>query len=262
MTESPPPPPASPADVVKRVRAGFDEGLLRDVAARTAQLRQLRRLVVEQEQRLLAALAADVGKPRGGGLCDRHRLHRGRDHRLAQARRAVVPSPARVRAVVDPSGEGLDGAGAARRGARDRVRGTTRSSCCCARPRPRWPPATRWCSSRPRSAAHTAALPRRARPPVPRRAGGRRRDRRASRWPRRCSTSASTTSSTPATVVSAAIVMAAAASHLTPVTLELGGKSPAIVASDANIDVAAQADRLGQVPQRRPDLRRPRLRAR
>ncbi len=36
------------------------------------------------------------------------------------------------------------------------------------------------------------------------------------------------------------IVMAAAAKHLTPVTLELGGKSPVIVAADADIDVAAR----------------------
>ncbi len=36
------------------------------------------------------------------------------------------------------------------------------------------------------------------------------------------------------------VVMAAAARHLTPVTLELGGKSPAIVAADANIEVAAR----------------------
>ena len=36
------------------------------------------------------------------------------------------------------------------------------------------------------------------------------------------------------------IVMRAAAEHLTPVTLELGGKSPAIVASDARLKVAAR----------------------
>lgn len=35
-------------------------------------------------------------------------------------------------------------------------------------------------------------------------------------------------------------VMAAAAPHLTPVTLELGGKSPAIVAADADLDVTAR----------------------
>ena len=38
----------------------------------------------------------------------------------------------------------------------------------------------------------------------------------------------------------ARIVVRAAAEHLTPVTLELGGKSPAIVAADADIDVAAR----------------------
>ncbi len=38
----------------------------------------------------------------------------------------------------------------------------------------------------------------------------------------------------------ARIVMRAAAEHLTPVTLELGGKSPCIVAKDANLDVAAR----------------------
>ncbi|HWO98195.1 MAG TPA: aldehyde dehydrogenase [Bacillus sp. (in: firmicutes)] len=36
------------------------------------------------------------------------------------------------------------------------------------------------------------------------------------------------------------IVMQAAAKHLTPVTLELGGKSPAIVDEDANLEIAAK----------------------
>jgi acyl-CoA reductase-like NAD-dependent aldehyde dehydrogenase len=36
------------------------------------------------------------------------------------------------------------------------------------------------------------------------------------------------------------IVMAAAAKHLTPVTLELGGKSPVIVSDKANIKLAAK----------------------
>jgi aldehyde dehydrogenase (NAD+) len=36
------------------------------------------------------------------------------------------------------------------------------------------------------------------------------------------------------------VVMRAAAEHLTPVTLELGGKSPVIVSAQANIDVAAR----------------------
>ena len=36
------------------------------------------------------------------------------------------------------------------------------------------------------------------------------------------------------------LIMAGAAKHLTPVTLELGGKSPVIVADDANVKVAAR----------------------
>lgn len=43
------------------------------------------------------------------------------------------------------------------------------------------------------------------------------------------------------------IVMAAAAKHLTPVTLELGGKSPCIVAEDANVKVAAARIAFGKI---------------
>lgn len=35
-------------------------------------------------------------------------------------------------------------------------------------------------------------------------------------------------------------MMAAAAKHLTPVILELGGKSPAVVDSDVNLEVIAR----------------------
>jgi aldehyde dehydrogenase (NAD+) len=42
-------------------------------------------------------------------------------------------------------------------------------------------------------------------------------------------------------------VMAAAARHLTPVTLELGGKSPAIVTRDADIEVAARRIAFGKL---------------
>ena len=41
-------------------------------------------------------------------------------------------------------------------------------------------------------------------------------------------------------VLAGKIVMAAAAKHLTPVTLELGGKSPAVVDASAHIDLAAK----------------------
>jgi aldehyde dehydrogenase (NAD+) len=42
------------------------------------------------------------------------------------------------------------------------------------------------------------------------------------------------------------VVMEATAKHLTPVTLELGGKSPAIVDRDANLDVAARRIAFGK----------------
>lgn len=58
------------------------------------------------------------------------------------------------------------------------------------------------------------------------------------------------------------IVMAAAAKHLTPVTLELGGKSPVFVDRTANLDVAARRIAWGAVHQRRADLRGTRLCAR
>lgn len=38
------------------------------------------------------------------------------------------------------------------------------------------------------------------------------------------------------------IVMAAAAKHLTPVILELGGKCPAVVESDVNLQVTSSMD--------------------
>ena len=58
------------------------------------------------------------------------------------------------------------------------------------------------------------------------------------------------------------IVMEAAAKHLTPVTLELGGKTPCIVATATpTMHRRGAAHRLGEVPERGADLRRPRLRA-
>jgi aldehyde dehydrogenase (NAD+) len=47
---------------IGKVREGLRSGLLRDVNDRVTQLRQLRRFVVEQEPAILEALAADLGK--------------------------------------------------------------------------------------------------------------------------------------------------------------------------------------------------------
>ena len=238
MTESPPPPPASPADVVKRVRAGFDEGLLRDVAARTAQLRQLRRLVVEQEQRLLAALAADVGKPRVEAYATDIGFTAGEItgllkhvERWSRPQPVSVPlsiRPAKAWVVPEPLGVAL-------------VIGPWN-----------YPVQLLLCPAAAALAAgnavvlkpsevspHTAALLAELIPQY--------LDERV--------VAVVTGGVEVATALLderfdhifytgngrvGRLVMAAAARHLTPVTLELGGKSPAIVASDAKIEVAAK----------------------
>jgi aldehyde dehydrogenase (NAD+) len=51
-------------DIVQELRDGFRNGALRDIESRRVQLRRLRALFVEQEDRLIDALVADVGKPR------------------------------------------------------------------------------------------------------------------------------------------------------------------------------------------------------
>ena len=55
------------------------------------------------------------------------------------------------------------------------------------------------------------------------------------------------------------IVMAAAVEHLTPVTLELGGKSPVYVDDTVDIDAAARRIAWGKFMNAGPDLRRARL---
>jgi len=55
-------------------------------------------------------------------------------------------------------------------------------------------------------------------------------------------------------------VMKAASENLVPVTLELGGKSPTIVAQDSVQNRTVSAIVLGEAPQRRADLHRPGLR--
>ena len=54
---------ATAADVVKRLRAGFDSGRTRPLDWRREQLRRLEALLLERETELLDALAADLGKP-------------------------------------------------------------------------------------------------------------------------------------------------------------------------------------------------------
>ena len=127
------------------MRDGFDDGLLRDVAARKAQLRQLRRLLDEQEGRLLAALAADMGKPPVEAYAaDIGFTIREISHVLKHLDRWVRPRSVRVPAVAGAPGRAHIQAGAARGSPRDRA--LELPGPAPARPgrRPRWPPATPW----------------------------------------------------------------------------------------------------------------------
>ena len=230
--------PPDPAEVVKALRGGFEDGLLRDVTARKAQLHQLRRLLVEQEDRLLGALAADLGKPPIEGyaadlgftvreittiLEHLDSWVRPRSVRVPFSLRPgkawVTPEPLGVALVIAPWNYPiqllLTPAAAALAAGNTVVLKPSEIS------------------------AHTAAAIAELVPQY---------------LDERC-VEVVTGGAEETTALLAErfdhifytgngrvgrIVMAAAAEHLTPVTLELGGKSPAIVAADANLDVAAK----------------------
>ena len=50
--------------IVDQLRRGFDAGVLRSLDSRRVQLEALRRMMAEQENRILDALVVDLGKPR------------------------------------------------------------------------------------------------------------------------------------------------------------------------------------------------------
>ena len=54
---------SNPAELVSHLRASFDAGKTRSIEWRLGQLRALERLLVEQESALIEALVADLGKP-------------------------------------------------------------------------------------------------------------------------------------------------------------------------------------------------------
>jgi aldehyde dehydrogenase (NAD+) len=238
MVDHPSPPPASPAEVVKRVRAGFDEGLLRDVAARKAQLRQLRRLLVEQEDRLLDALAADLGKSRvegwatdvGFSVSEIAGLASHVD-RWARPRRVSVPlssRPAKAWVLPEPRGVALVIAPW------------------------NYPVQLLLCPAAAALAAGNAVIMK------PSEVSAHTAQALAELVPHYLDERVVAVVDGGPDVATALLeerfdhifytgngrigreVMAAAARQLTPVTLELGGKSPAIVAADANVAVTAR----------------------
>ena len=252
------PAPEQPAELVARLRATFRAGKTKPVAWRTGQLQRMRTLLTEQGETFAAALHADLGK----SSTEAYRTEidfviREIDHTLEHLDGWLRPEPAPVPAFLgeasawtqyDPLGVVLV------------IAPWNYPASWCWR---RWPvPSpreTRWSPS-------PANWPRPRPPPSPRLV------------PQYLDTDAVAVveGGVPETTALleqrfdhilytgngtvGRIVMAAAARHLTPVTLELGGKSPAFVDRGTDLDTVAARLAAGQVPQRRTDLRRARLR--
>lgn len=225
-------------EIVQQLREGFHSGVLRDVESRRVHLRGLRELFVEQENRLIDALVADVGKPRIEAYTTEIAFTINEiDHTLKHLDAWSKPTKVKVPLTFKPGSATL--------------RAEPLGTVCIIAPW-NYPVQLLFAPLVPALAAgNTAVLkPSEVTPSVSALI--------EELVPRYFS------ASTVAVVTGAVdettalleqrfdhifytgngkvgrIVMRAAAEHLTPVTLELGGKSPAIVAADANVEVAAK----------------------
>jgi aldehyde dehydrogenase (NAD+) len=223
---------------VERVRAGFDSGRTRSEAWRRDQLGAIRALIKENVGTFEAALAADLGKPPlEGFLADLGVILQEAQAASKQLKRWMRPQkvatplnmrPARARVVPEPLGVALIispwnypvqlllspliGAVAAGNAAVLKPSELTpRVSAELARTVPRYLDNEAIALVEGGVEETTALL--------------------AERFDHIFYTGNGRV---------AQVVMAAAAKHLTPVTLELGGKSPCIIAEDADLEIAAR----------------------
>jgi aldehyde dehydrogenase (NAD+) len=223
---------------VERVRDGFAAGVLTDLGARDTQLRQLRRMLVEQQEAFTAALHADLGKPPFEAYGTEIGFMLGEiDHAISQLRAWNHPVKVKVPMTLKP--------GAAR------IVPEPLGTVLVVAPW-NYPLQLLLAPLVPAIAAgNTAVLKPSEIAPATAAAV-------AEHLPRYLDGRAVSvvTGGVPETTELlrlpfdhifytgngnvAKIVMRAAAEHLTPVTLELGGKSPVIVAADADVDVAAR----------------------
>jgi aldehyde dehydrogenase (NAD+) len=225
-----------PSALVTRLRAAHRRGLTRPLAWRRAQLGALRRLLTEREPELLAALASDLGKPAiEGWLTELRHVTNEIDHMLGHLGRWAAPErvpiraamqPARASIVPEPLGVALV------------IAPWNYPLHLLLLPMAYALAAGNAVVGKPSELAPAAAVARLV--------------------PEYLDREAVAIVEGDAPVVTALlaeqwdhifytgngrigrIVMEAAAQHLTPVTLELGGKSPAIVSRDADIEVAAR----------------------
>ena len=227
-----------PTEVMAPLRESFDAGLTRPLHWRRAQLRQLKRLLTEGEDELLDALAADMGKPRTEAWLSELALTLAEidvmiDHldEWAAPEKVKVPmlaQPGKAEIVREPLGVVLVIAPwnyPVQLLVLPMAAAIAAGNCVVGKPSEVVPKV---------SAAVAGLVPRFL-------------DERATaiveggvdettalleqRWDHVFYTGNGQVGR---------VVMRAAAEHLTPVTLELGGKSPTIVDADADIAVAAR----------------------
>jgi aldehyde dehydrogenase (NAD+) len=225
-------------EIVQELRDGFQRRVVRDIESRRGQLRQLRALFTEQEDRLVDALVADIGKPRlDAYITDIAFTINEIDHTLKHLDSWTKVSKVKMPLTSRPGKATL----------RPEPLGTV----CIIAPW-NYPVQLLFGPLVPALAAGNTALlkPSEVTPSVSALI-----EELVPKYfdP---STVAVVTGGIDETTVLlqqrfdhifytgsgnvGRIVMRAAAEHLTPVTLELGGKSPAIVAADADIAVAAK----------------------
>jgi aldehyde dehydrogenase (NAD+) len=224
--------------VVDSLRAGFDTGRTRPLAWRQQQLRRLKALLAEHEKDLLAALAADLGKPRvEAWATDLGIVVSEIDHTLRRLKRWTKPEkvrlplaqrPGRARVYREPLGVVLVIAPwnyPVHLALLPMVGAIAGGNCVVGKPS--------------ELAAHTSATLARLVPQyldpdgVAIVEGGvaETESLLEQRFDHVFYTGNGRVGR---------LVMEAAAKQLMPVTLELGGKSPVIVADDADLDVAAR----------------------
>lgn len=228
---------AALSSTAERLRSVFASGRTRDLAWRERQLDGLLRLLAEREGELLDALAADLGRPRfEGWLADLRATGREVEHlrrhlrswaadekvkapwQLALTKNRIIREPLGAVLVIAPWNFPyyltlLPLATALAAG-----------NVVCVKPSELAPKA---------SAAMAELLPQYLDPDVVAVVEGAVEETTAllgQRWDHIFYTGNGTVGR---------VVARAAAEHLTPTTLELGGKSPTIVAADADLDVAA-----------------------
>jgi aldehyde dehydrogenase (NAD+) len=231
--------PMSPSVVVvDRLRAAYDSGRTRPLAWRRQQLGRMKALLVEHEAEFLAALAADLGKPRVEAWATdlgiviseiEHTLKRlDRWSRPEKVRIPLAQRPGRGRVYREPLGVVLVIAPwnyPVHLALLPMMGAIAAGNCVVGKPS--------------EVAAHTSATLARLVPEY--------------LDPECVAIVEGGVTETEALLARrfdhvfytgnervGQVVMEAAAQHLTPVTLELGGKSPVIVADDADLDVAAR----------------------